>query len=302
MAGFIIQIKLEKTGQPVVLKKSNSQTFGFKPRRHYPRLNMAKPIRVNYDAIAPTYDRRTQEGGPWSGIAMALRDLARQVKAQQVLDLGCGTGRSLQGIAALQPAPFCYGLDFSAGMLDQARQLNPVYRLVQATAPLPPFAAASFDLVFCVHAFHHFLDKRRVVQAACDLLRPGGALAIINIDPYEGRHIWYIYDYFEGVYEADLVRFPSLAEQVTMLNQAGFQQIGKRVIQEFKDKIVGEAVFDNYFLRKDSSSQLILLSDEAYQAGLARMRARIAEAKARGEEVVFQTDLKNWMCYGLTPI
>jgi hypothetical protein len=63
---------------------------------------------------------------------------------------------------------------------------------------------------------------------------------------------------------------------------------------------VGDAVFDNYFLQKDSSSQLILLSDEAYQAGLARMRARIAEAKARGEEnVVFQTEIKNWMGYGV---
>jgi ubiquinone/menaquinone biosynthesis C-methylase UbiE len=302
MAGFIIQIKLEKTGQPVALKKSNSQVFRFKPRRHYSGLNMAKPIRVNYDAIAPTYDQRTQDGY-LEGVTSTLQDLARQVKVRRVLDLGCGTGRSLRGLADnLQPRPTCYGLDFSGGMLQQARRFDSRYRLVNASALRPPFSPASFDLVFCVHAFHHFPDKPQVVQAAYRILRPGGIFAIVNFDPYESRRSWYVYDYFESVYETDLERFPRLAEQEAMLNQAGFQHVSQTMVEHINDTIVGEAVFDSYFLRKDACSQLILLSDEAYQAGLARMRARLAEAKARGEEVVFQTDLKNWMCYGLTPI
>lgn len=259
---------------------------------------MTKPTRVNYDVVALTYDQRTRDGY-LEGVTSALQDLARQVKAKRVLDLGCGTGRSLWGLAdSLQASPRCYGLDFSRGMLAQAKRFDPRYRLVQASAPLPPFALASFDLIFCVHAFHHFPDKLQVVQAAYHLLRPGGVFAIVNMDPHAGRHTWYVYDYFEGVYEADLERFPSLAEQEAMFNQAGFQQFSRLVVQHFDEKIVGETVFDHYFLRKDACSQLILLTDEAYQAGLARMRARIAEAKARGEEVVFQTDLKNWMCYG----
>jgi ubiquinone/menaquinone biosynthesis C-methylase UbiE len=254
--------------------------------------------RVNYDAVASTYDRRTAKGFLQS-TAAALQNLARQVGARRVLDLGCGTGRSLYGLAG---GPVCYGLDFSGGMLLQARQFNAAYRLTQATSPYPPFAPASFDLIFCLHAFHHFPDKPRVVQAAYTLLRPGGALAIINIDPCQGRQSWYIYDFFEGVYETDLSRFPSLAEQEAMLNQAGFQSISRQVVEQFNDKIVGEAVFDSYFLRKDSSSQLILLSDEAYQAGLARIRAAIAEAKTRGEEVIFQNTQKNWLCWGIKPI
>ena len=255
--------------------------------------------RVNYDAIAPEYDLR-RAGGDFDGIGLALQDLARQVKAQQVLDLGCGTGRSHQGPVSLPLVG--YGLDFSAGMLAQARRFNRDYRLVQASAPCSPFAADSFDLVFCVHAFHHFPNKNQVAREAYRLVRPGGAFAIINVDPHEGRHIWYIYDYFEGVYEADLARFPRVAEQEAMLSQAGFQQINRRLAQEFNDTIVGEAVFDHYFLRKDSSSQLILLTDETYQAGLTRMRTKISEAKAKGEDVVFQTALKNWLCFGVKPI
>src|SRR5687767_1878248 len=107
---------------------------------------MSQPLWVNYDAVASDYDRRTQVGSYLSGVTTALQDLARQVSAHRVLDLGCGTGRSLQGLSqARQPAPLCYGLDFSGGMLTQARSLDSMYRLVQGSAPYPPFASGSFD-------------------------------------------------------------------------------------------------------------------------------------------------------------
>jgi ubiquinone/menaquinone biosynthesis C-methylase UbiE len=262
---------------------------------------MTVSYRVNYDAVASGYSRRAA-GGYLSGVTSALQTLARQLKARRVLDLGCGTGLSLQGLVAnLQPAPLVYGLDFSGGMLTQARRLDPTYHLVQASAPWPPFAPASFDLVYCVHAFHHFPDKLQAVRAAYILLRPGGALAIVNFDPRESRHDWTIYEYFDGVYETDLERFPAKTEQERMLHQAAFQQVSSPIVQYISDNLVGEAVFDSYFLRKGSCSQLILLSEEAYQAGLSKMRAKIAAAQASEEEIIFRTELKNRMCHGFKP-
>jgi ubiquinone/menaquinone biosynthesis C-methylase UbiE len=237
-----------------------------------------------------------------SGVASALQKLAQQVKVQRMLELGCGTGRSGQGIAELlQPPCLRYGLDFSTGMLAQAQQFDPTYRLIQASAPAPPFAYATFDLIFCVHAFHHFPDKPQVIRVAYQLLRPGGAFAIVNIDPRETGQTWAIYDYFEGVYETDLQRFPALNEQEAMLRQAGFRQVNSPIVQYIEDEVSGEAIFEDYYLRKDSSSQLILLSVEAYQAGLQRMRDDITAAKAAGEMVVFRTLLKNRMCHGFKP-
>jgi ubiquinone/menaquinone biosynthesis C-methylase UbiE len=252
---------------------------------------------VNYDAIAPNYDQRTQDGY-LEGVTSALQKLARQVEVQRMLDLGCGTGRSLRGLAG----PICYGLDFSGGMLAQARLFDSTYRLVNASAPAPPFASTSFDLIICVLALHHFPHKLQAIENAYRMLRPGGIFAIVNFDPHEGRDIWYIYEYFEGVYETDLRRFPGVAEQKAMLNQVGFQPVDSSVVELITEKFVGEAVFDNnYFLQKDSSSQFILLSEEAYQAGLARMRNAITEAKATGEKIVFASEIKVWMCYGFKP-
>jgi ubiquinone/menaquinone biosynthesis C-methylase UbiE len=257
---------------------------------------------VNYDPIAPGYDQRVQ-GTYLVGVTSALQSLARKVRARHILDLGCGTGRSLQGMAnSPHPVPTLYGLDFSAGMLKKARSLDAAYRLVQASALYPPFARNSFDLIFCTHAFHHFADKPRVVRAAYALLRPGGAFAIVNFDPREsGKHHWPIYEYFEETYETDLERFPAVAEQEAILQQANFQQVSSPVVQYIESRLVDEAIFDSYHIRKEACSQLILLSVEAYEAGLERMRARIAAARANGESVIFQTHLKNRMCHGFKP-
>ena len=263
---------------------------------------MPQAKQVNYDEVAPSYDGR-MEGSYLVGVKLALRDLARQVQARRILDLGCGTGRSLQSLADdRQPSPQLYGLDFSAGMLNQARGLNPGYRLVQASAPAPPFAPASFDLIFCAHAFHHFPHKNEVVRAAYSLLHPGGAFAIVNFDPREcQKRDWPIYEYFEGTYETDLTRFPAVPKQEELLREAGFRQISSPVVQLISDDTVGEAIFESYHLQKKACSQLILISAEDYEAGLARMRETIGQAKAKRETAVFRTRLKNRMCHGFKP-
>jgi len=263
---------------------------------------MPESNHVNYNIVAPHYDQRT-ERGYLEGIGSALQTLIRQVRARHILDLGCGTGRSLRGLAgSLQPNPTCYGLDFSGGMLMQARQFDPGYRLVNASAPLPSFADNSFDLVFCVHAFHHFPNKTQVVQNAYRMLRPGGAFAIVNFDPHQNLD-WYVYDFFDGVLNTDLERFSSVTEKEMMLQQAGFRDIQSPMVEHISERFVGNTVFDNnYFLEKNSCSQLILLSDEAYQAGLNRMRAAVTEANTRGETIIFSTEIKNWMTYGFRPV
>ena len=262
---------------------------------------MSRPPQVDYDSIAPRYDERTASSY-LSGIPAALILLARRVRAQCILDLGCGTGRSLQGIAeGLETKPVCFGLDSSTGMLAQARHLDSSYKLVQATASMPPFIPATFQVVFCVHAFHHFPDKVGVVGEAFDLLCPGGAFAIVSIDPRECSQDDYIYKYFQGTYETDLARFPSMSDIETMLHDAGFEEIQSPVVQEIDEASQGEAIFDCYFLQKNSSSQLILLSDEEYRLGLRRIQEEVSEAKARNWKAIFQTRMMNRMFHGFKP-
>ncbi|MBI3300788.1 MAG: class I SAM-dependent methyltransferase [Deltaproteobacteria bacterium] len=243
---------------------------------------------VNYDQIAPTYNQRYAIGR-FAGIAAGLLSVARDSGAERVLEVGCGTGRWL---AELQPvARQVHGLDLSLGMLRQARQRQEPFYLTCGRASQPPFPDAIFDLIFCVNAFHHFDHPRVFVAEARRLLRPGGALAIIGMDPHAGRDQWYIYDYFAGTYETDLDRFPSGGTILDWMVAAGFDRVEWRVAEHIVQQHVGREVLHDPILQKHGTSQLALLTNEDYAAGVGRIEAALAEAEVTGETLAFPVDI-----------
>lgn len=253
------------------------------------------PPKVDYDRIAAGYDRRFARGDT-PGVSVALQALAEDLGAARILEVGCGTGRWLEGLRPVSSD--LYGLDLSAGMLRQARQRRGPLHLVRGRAGRLPFARAGYDLVYCVNAIHHFDEPRTFVHEAWRLLRPGGALAVVGMDPRWEQDSWYVYEYFPGTYEADLARFPSWNTVHAWMVEAGFARVDWRPVEEIHDQKVGRAVLDDPFLEKDATSQLSLLSGEAYRAGLRRIKARLAAAEAAGEAVSFAADLTLAMISG----
>ncbi|MDY7078069.1 MAG: class I SAM-dependent methyltransferase [Chloroflexota bacterium] len=244
--------------------------------------------RVNYDRLAPSYDRRFAVSRQ-DKIAAALLALAQDRGAERVLEVGCGTGRWL---ADLQPAiQWLCGLDPSTGMLQQARKRNGSFYLIRGRASQLPFPNTAFDLVYCVNAVHHFDHPRAFVSEARRLLRPGGMLALVGTDPHSRWDDWYIYHYFEGTLETDLSRFPSWGTILDWMVAWGFEEVEWRLVERIQDDKVGREVLDDPFLQRDTASQLALLTDEAYATGLGRIEAALAEAEATGETLVFPVDI-----------
>ena len=248
-------------------------------------------IAVNYDQLAATYNQRFS-GDSQSGVLSFLLELARRQQARRILEVGCGTGHWLEGLTQNLPAGIAlYGLERSAGMLVQAKQAGLALLLLRGLAWDLPFPHASFDLVYAVNAIHHFDQQTAFVQAASHLLRPGGALAVIGMDPHGKRATWYVYEFFEGAYDTDLQRFPrweTLQSWMVSAGLGGFQRGTAHLIQ---DDMEGAAVFDHPFLAKNSCSQLALLSEAAYQAGLQRIRLAVAAAQERGEAFHFANQI-----------
>jgi ubiquinone/menaquinone biosynthesis C-methylase UbiE len=247
------------------------------------------PDRVNYDAIAPTYNRRFAEQRR-SGTLQALEELVQAIGAMRVLEVGCGSGHWLAGLG--NSARQVYGLDFSAGMLAQAQQQENALELLQGRAEELPFPAGSFDLVYCVNAIHHFQRQSDFIWQARRMLRPGGALAVLGMDPHHRRNDWYVYEYFDGTFETDLARFPSWGQVLDWMIAAGFERMELRLAEEIGDPKYGPAVLEDPFLAKNSCSQLALLSDRAYEEGLCRIRRALAEAEAQGNMLVFQNTIR----------
>jgi ubiquinone/menaquinone biosynthesis C-methylase UbiE len=244
--------------------------------------------RVDYDDIASTYDARyrSQEGEGQHTIPPALRELLRPGVRYRILEVGCGTGFWLGSFGSGHDV---FGIDLSQGMLSRAKlkQTN----LVCGTADQLPFTGGSFDLVYCVNALHHFVQKEVFIREASRLLRRGGAIAIIGMDPHGQRDRWYIYDYFAGTYEADLLRFPSISQITAWLAGAGFSDVRDCVVERIMNHQYSAEVLNHPVLQKNGTSQLILLSDEAYEDGLERLKSDLDEAAKQGRKLVFPEDI-----------
>ncbi len=97
--------------------------------------------------------------------------------SDRVLELGCGYGRVLKGLAV--KANRLVGIDTSLESLKLARELGleePKCRLLVMNAARLGFRNGSFDLVLCIQngisAFHE--DRRKLIQEALRVTRPGG--------------------------------------------------------------------------------------------------------------------------------
>lgn len=254
--------------------------------------------RVNYDHVAPNYDRRYAVS-MCEGVEAALLTLAQSMHGGRVLEVGCGTCHWLARLGGASQELF--GLDLFAGMLNQAQNRNAHMGLLCGRAGLLPYRSSSFDLLYCVNAIHHFTYPRKFVSEAFRVLQPGGALAIIGSDSYHRHNSWYVYHYFDGTFETDQKRFPGWDSVSEWMMADGFTDLDKRQVERIQDPKYGRQVLGDPFLRKDSCSQLMLLTDEAYQAGLGRIEADLTEAETRGETLIFQSDISLAMLTGHRP-
>lgn len=107
------------------------------------------------------------------------------VRGRDVLELGCGAAQWSAALAA--QGARCTGLDLSGGQLAHAREhcraCGVHVPLVQAGAEDLPFAAGSFDVVFCDHGATSFCDPARLLPEVARVLRPRGLLAFCTTNP-----------------------------------------------------------------------------------------------------------------------
>jgi ubiquinone/menaquinone biosynthesis C-methylase UbiE len=105
----------------------------------------------------------------------------------RLLDVGCGTGHHL---AELRQRGFDgAGVDGSAEMLVEARQVNPGADLRQADVEALPFPDASFDVVICIEVLRYLPNPENCIREMARVLRPGGiclttAAPLLNLNGY----------------------------------------------------------------------------------------------------------------------
>jgi len=133
-------------------------------------------VERGYDLLAPKFDY-TPFRTPESILATTAHALSEVGPFGTGLDVCCGTGAGMTVLRPLCQGPIT-GVDFSPGMLAQARSAYPDALLVRADARALPFAG-DFDLAVTFGALGHFLPAERpeLFEGVYRALRPGGLFA-----------------------------------------------------------------------------------------------------------------------------
>lgn len=136
-----------------------------------------------YDRWSATYD--ADRNATRDLDASVVRQAPLAVADHDVLELGCGTGKNTEWLAS--SARTVLGLDFSAGMLDRARERVRAahVRFIRHDVREPwPVPDESVDLVVGNLVLEHVEQLTSVYAEAARVLRPGGQLFLCELHPY----------------------------------------------------------------------------------------------------------------------
>jgi ubiquinone/menaquinone biosynthesis C-methylase UbiE len=223
---------------------------------------------VNYDLVASTYDRR-YERHQYEGVKAVLHRFI-DAPGLDVAEVACGTGHWVAGLR--DRVGMAAALDFSFAMLERARTAAPFAHIVRGRAEQLPWTTTSFDRVFCINALHHFEDPDAFIAEARRVLRPAGAVLIAGLDPHTQLDSWWVYDYFPSAFEIDRARFRSAQMIRERLQATGFVDPRTELAHRFQAAIAFEDAIPRGLLDRRSTSQLMLVSDAEYEAGMERLR------------------------------
>ena len=134
-----------------------------------------------FDQLAPRWDLECSHPDQTLCRLAELNGQLGLAPGQDLLEVGCGTGQITAWLAQAVAPGRILGVDFSAGMLTEARRKNPSadFDLLDICVEEPPRGA--FDVALCFNAFPHFRDPSAALRHIAISLRPGGSMLILHL-------------------------------------------------------------------------------------------------------------------------
>lgn len=215
---------------------------------------------IDYDEIASDYARHRRVH---PGVLDALVTCGIGA-ASRVLEVGCGTGNYIRAVQQATGSS-CWGVDPAAQMLSMAGEASGKAVLQRGGAEELDFPDGHFDLVFSVDVIHHVSDRAAYYREAYRVLKPTGRVCTVTDSEWIIRHRQPLATYFPETVEADLERYPPIAELRQVMGQAGFGGIAEDTVETRYELVDAQPYRDRAF------SCLRLISDEAFHRGIERM-------------------------------
>jgi ubiquinone/menaquinone biosynthesis C-methylase UbiE len=155
----------------------------------------------------------------------------------RVLDVACGTGRTLRQIQTMLPDTSLYGVDLSPAYLRKANQIlsdapGALPQLIQGNAEELPFLNDYFHGIVSVFLFHELPPEARqtVIEESFRVLQPGGVFVICDsIQMSDSPELAPAMRNFPIVFHEPYYRHYTTDDLTDRLEKAGFMSVQTEV-------------------------------------------------------------------------
>jgi ubiquinone/menaquinone biosynthesis C-methylase UbiE len=163
--------------------------------------------------------------------------LAEAGDKPKILDVACGTGRTLSMIRDTLPKASLYGVDLSPAYLRKANETlaakpGVLPQLIQANGESLPFIDNYFDAVVSVFLFHELpaVARQNVINEAYRVVKPGGTLVICDsIQMLDSPEFEVAMKNFPAMFHEPYYRHYVTDDLNQRLVDAGFEQVSNQI-------------------------------------------------------------------------
>ena len=137
--------------------------------------------RIDYfDKLASTWDTQGPGAEEMIRTLRSNADLIDLRNGQDLLEVGCGTGKCTGYLAQRVSPGRVTAIDFSPEMvrLTEAKDFDVELKVLDVCEDSLPEEA--YDVVLCYHVFPHFRDRHFALANMAASLKPGGRLLVLH--------------------------------------------------------------------------------------------------------------------------
>jgi ubiquinone/menaquinone biosynthesis C-methylase UbiE len=227
---------------------------------------------------------------PGETIKLWLEAISKYVaidSINRIIDLGCGTGRFMEGLSNHFSAKV-YGIDPSWNMLSMAKQtlISHKIEFIQGDAENIPLANDVADMIFLSMVYHHIKNKDKAIYEFRRILKAYGFLCI-RTSTIDSLDSYPYLQFFPTALQINIEKLPSRDGLIDFLQKNGFKTMRHAIISQ----ITAEN-YNQYFekIKLRGLSDLTAITDDEFNEGLAQLEKYCCE-KGKGKAVFEDIDL-----------
>ncbi|MGC9453747.1 MAG: class I SAM-dependent methyltransferase [Phycisphaerae bacterium] len=184
-------------------------------------MNSRQDPRMEYfDSLAADWDREEPSADEMVAGLSAQADLLKLRAGEDLLEVGCGTGKTTGWLAGQVAPGRVTAIDFSPKMIEQARgkSIDADFACVDVCAD--DLGRDVYDVILCFHSFPHFRDQQAALRNFATAMKPTGRLIVMHLVGSE--HLNQFHASLAGAVSGDAL--PVGDEWTALLDAAGLRQ------------------------------------------------------------------------------